>query len=212
SVVLTLRRPIPTLFPYTTLFRSGVGGIEAEAGMLGQPSYFPAREVIGVKFTGSFPQGTTATDLALKVTQVLREKNVVGKFVEYFGPGLKDMPLADRATISNMAPEYGATCGFFPVDEESLSYLRLTGRSEEQIELVEKYCKENNLWYSADQKDPEYTEVVEINLSELEPNLSGPKRPQDLISLSNMKKEFNKAITAPEGNQGLGLDKSEFDK
>ncbi|HLR66238.1 aconitate hydratase AcnA [Virgibacillus alimentarius] len=190
----------------------GVGGIEAEAGMLGQPSYFPAPEVIGVKFTGSFPQGTTATDLALKVTQVLREKNVVGKFVEYFGPGLKDMPLADRATISNMAPEYGATCGFFPVDEESLSYLRLTGRSEEQIELVEKYCKENNLWYSADQKDPEYTEVVEINLSELEPNLSGPKRPQDLISLSNMKKEFNKAITAPEGNQGLGLDKSEFDK
>ena len=190
----------------------GVGGIEAEAGMLGQPSYFPAPEVIGVKFTGSFPQGTTATDLALKVTQVLREKNVVGKFVEYFGPGLKDMPLADRATISNMAPEYGATCGFFPVDEESLNYLRLTGRKEEQIELVEKYCKENDLWYDADQKDPEYTETLEINLSELEPNLSGPKRPQDLISLSDMKKEFNKAITAPEGNQGFGLDKSEFDK
>ncbi|MEW9676158.1 aconitate hydratase AcnA [Lentibacillus sp. L22] len=190
----------------------GVGGIEAEAGMLGQPSYFPAPEVIGVKFTGSFPQGTTATDLALKVTQTLREKNVVGKFVEYFGPGLKDMPLADRATISNMAPEYGATCGFFPVDEESLSYLRLTGRSEEHIALVEKYCKENNLWYSPDQADPEYTELVEINLSELEPNLSGPKRPQDLIPLSNMKKEFNKAVTAPAGNQGLGLDKSEFDK
>ena len=190
----------------------GVGGIEAEAGMLGQPSYFPAPEVIGVKFTGNFPQGTTATDLALKVTQVLREKNVVGKFVEYFGPGLKDMPLADRATISNMAPEYGATCGFFPVDEEALNYLRLTGRKEEQIELVEKYCKENDLWYDADQKDPEYTETVEINLSELEPNLSGPKRPQDLISLSDMKKEFNKAITAPEGNQGFGLDKSEFDK
>ncbi|MEN1969965.1 aconitate hydratase AcnA [Lentibacillus sp. N15] len=190
----------------------GVGGIEAEAGMLGQPSYFPAPEVIGVKFTGSFPQGTTATDLALKVTQVLREKNVVGKFVEYFGPGLQDMPLADRATISNMAPEYGATCGFFPVDKESLSYLRLTGRSEEHIELVEKYCKENNLWYSPDQADPEYTELVEINLSELEPNLSGPKRPQDLIALSNMKKQFNKAVTAPAGNQGLGLDKSEFDK
>ncbi|GAA0417783.1 aconitate hydratase AcnA [Virgibacillus salarius] len=190
----------------------GVGGIEAEAGMLGQPSYFPAPEVIGVKFTGSFPNGTTATDLALKVTQVLREKNVVGKFVEYFGPGLKDMPLADRATISNMAPEYGATCGFFPVDEESLNYLRLTGRDEEQIDLVEKYCKLNNLWYSADQKDPEYTDLVEINLSELEPNLSGPKRPQDLIALSNMKKEFNKAITAPAGNQGFGLDKSEFKK
>src|SRR5690625_5042327 len=154
----------------------GVGGIEAEAGMLGQPSYFPAPEVIGVKFTGSFPQGTTATDLALKVTQTLRDKNVVGKFVEYFGPGLKDMPLADRATISNMAPEYGATCGLFPVDEETLNYLRLTGRSEEQIDLVETYCKNNNLWYSPDQKDPEYTEIVEINLSELEPNLPGPKR------------------------------------
>ncbi|MBC5636064.1 aconitate hydratase AcnA [Ornithinibacillus sp. BX22] len=190
----------------------GVGGIEAEAGMLGQPSYFPQPEVIGVKFTGSFPQGTTATDLALKVTQVLRERNVVGKFVEYFGPGLKDMPLADRATISNMAPEYGATCGFFPVDEEALNYLRLTGRSEEHIKLVEKYCKENNLWYSPEVTDPEYTEVVEINLSELEPNLSGPKRPQDLIPLSKMKEEFNKAITAPQGNQGFGLDKSEFDK
>ncbi|RKQ37575.1 aconitate hydratase AcnA [Oceanobacillus halophilus] len=190
----------------------GVGGIEAEAGMLGQPSYVPTPEVIGVKFTGSFPNGTTATDLALKVTQVLREKNVVGKFVEYFGPGLQDMPLADRATISNMAPEYGATCGFFPVDNESLNYLRLTGRSEEQIQLVEKYCKANSLWYSPDQADPEYTEVVEINLSELEPNLSGPKRPQDLIPLSGMQDEFNKAVTAPEGNQGFGLDKSEFDK
>ncbi|SER09506.1 aconitase [Gracilibacillus ureilyticus] len=190
----------------------GVGGIEAEAGMLGQPSYFPAPEVIGVKFTGSFPNGTTATDLALKVTQVLREKKVVGKFVEYFGPGLKDMPLADRATISNMAPEYGATCGFFPVDAEALNYLRLTGRSEEHISLVEKYCKENNLWYSPDQPDPEFTDLVEIDLSELEPNLSGPKRPQDLIPLSNMKDEFNKAITAPAGNQGFGLDASEFDK
>ncbi len=190
----------------------GVGGIEAEAGMLGQPSYFPAPEVIGVKFTGTFPNGTTATDLALKVTQVLREQNVVGKFVEYFGPGLKDMPLADRATISNMAPEYGATCGFFPIDQESLDYLKLTGRDDELIALVEKYCKENDLWYDADQKDPEYTQVIEIDLSDLEPNLSGPKRPQDLIALSDMKKEFNKAITAPEGNQGFGMDKSEFDK
>ncbi|GAA0338199.1 aconitate hydratase AcnA [Oceanobacillus oncorhynchi subsp. oncorhynchi] len=190
----------------------GVGGIEAEAGMLGQPSYFPAPEVIGVKFTGSFPNGTTATDLALKVTQVLREQSVVGKFVEYFGPGLKDMPLADRATISNMAPEYGATCGFFPVDQETLDYMKLTGRSDELISVVEKYCKENDLWYDADGADPEYTKVIEINLSELEPNLSGPKRPQDLIALSDMKKKFNKAITAKEGNQGFGLDKSEFDK
>ncbi|HLS66348.1 MAG TPA: aconitate hydratase AcnA [Pseudogracilibacillus sp.] len=190
----------------------GVGGIEAEAGMLGQPSYFPAPEVIGVKFTGSFPEGTTATDLALTVTQLLREKNVVGKFVEYYGPGLADMPLADRATISNMAPEYGATCGFFPVDEETLNYLRLTGRSEEQIAIVEQYCKENNLWYDANQPDPEYTETVEINLSELVPNLAGPKRPQDRIALTDMKKEFRKSVTAPEGVQGFGLDESEFDK
>src|SRR5699024_4604308 len=190
----------------------GVGGIEAEAGMLGQPSYFPQPEVIGVKFTVSYPQGTTATDLALKVTKTLRDKHVVGKFVEYFGPGLQSMALADRATISNMSPEYGATAGYFPVDKESLDYLRLTGRSEEQIALVEKYCKENDLWYSPDMEDPEYSDVVEINLSELEPNLAGPKRPQDLIPLSAMKKEFNKAVTAPVGNQGFGLDKSEFDK
>ncbi|WP_028782890.1 aconitate hydratase AcnA [Thalassobacillus devorans] len=190
----------------------GVGGIEAEAGMLGQPSYFPAPEVVGVKLKGSFPNGTTATDLALKVTQVLREKKVVGKFVEFFGPGLQEMPLADRATISNMAPEYGATCGFFPVDGESLDYLRLTGRSEEQIELVEKYCKENDLWYSPELPDPEFTELVEIDLSELEPNLSGPKRPQDLIPLSKMKESFNQALTAPTGPQGFGLDKDEIEK
>jgi aconitate hydratase len=190
----------------------GVGGIEAEAGMLGKPSYFPAPEVIGVKFVGSYPNGVNATDLALKVTQVLREKNVVGKFVEYFGPGLKDMPLVDRATISNMAPEYGATAGLFPIDEETLSYLHLTGRTQEQIDLVEKYSKENSLWYDPEEGDPEYSDIVTIDLSELEPNLSGPKRPQDLISLTNMQDEFNKAITAPEGNQGFGKDKSEFDK
>ncbi|MBB6452809.1 aconitate hydratase [Salirhabdus euzebyi] len=190
----------------------GVGGIEAEAGMLGQPSYFPAPEVIGVKLTGSLPGGTTATDLALKVTQVLREKKVVGKFVEFFGPALSAMPLADRATISNMAPEYGATCGFFPVDSEALEYLRLTGRSEEQIKVVETYCKENDLFYTPDQKDPEFTDLVEINLSELEPNLSGPKRPQDLIALSDMKESFNKALTAPAGNHGFGLEESEKNK
>ncbi|WP_079480091.1 aconitate hydratase AcnA [Halobacillus salinus] len=190
----------------------GVGGIEAEAGMLGQPSYFPAPEVIGVKLVGSFPQGTTATDLALKVTQKLREQNVVGKFVEFFGPGLQEMPLADRATISNMAPEYGATCGFFPVDGETLEYMRLTGRSEEQIGLVEEYSKRNNLWFDPSQEDPDFTQLVEIDLAELEPNLSGPKRPQDLIPLSQMKDSFEKAITGPEGNHGFGLDKSEFDK
>ncbi|GAE24425.1 aconitate hydratase [Halalkalibacter wakoensis JCM 9140] len=191
----------------------GVGGIEAEAGMLGQPSYFPVPEVIGVKFTGSLPSGTTATDVALKVTQVLREKKVVGKFVEFFGPGLAEMPLADRATISNMAPEYGATCGFFPVDVEALNYMRLTGRSEEQIKLVEEYSKANDLFYvPGETPDPTYTSVVEVDLSEIEANLSGPKRPQDLVRLSDMQKSFRDAVVAPQGTQGLGQTEAEFDK
>ncbi|WP_066288385.1 aconitate hydratase AcnA [Bacillus sp. FJAT-29937] len=189
----------------------GVGGIEAEAGMLGQPSYFPVPEVVGVKLIGELPDGATATDLALKVTQVLRSHGVVGKFVEFFGPGVTELPLADRATIANMAPEYGATCGFFPVDEESLEYMRLTGRSEEQIKLVETYSKENGLFFDPS-LEPVYTNVVEINLSDIEANLSGPKRPQDLIPLSAMKQEFNKALTAPQGNQGFGLDGKEIDK
>ncbi|MDX8366959.1 aconitate hydratase AcnA [Cytobacillus sp. IB215665] len=190
----------------------GVGGIEAEAGMLGQPSYFPVPEVIGVKLTGALPNGTTATDLALKVTQVLRAKGVVGKFVEFYGPGVAELPLADRATISNMAPEYGATCGFFPVDEEALEYMRLTGRSEEQVKVVEAYCKANGMFFTADAEDPIFTDVIEINLSAIEANLSGPKRPQDLIPLTNMKEAFNTALTAEAGNQGFGLDKAELDK
>ena len=189
----------------------GVGGIEAEAGMLGQPSYFPVPEVVGVKLVGELPDGATATDLALKVTQVLRSHGVVGKFVEFFGPGVPALPLADRATIANMAPEYGATCGFFPVDDESLAYMRLSGRSEEQIKVVETYCKENGLFFDP-ALEPVYTNVVEINLAEIEANLSGPKRPQDLIPLSAMKKEFNKAITAPQGNQGFGFDEKEIEK
>ncbi|WP_096435280.1 aconitate hydratase AcnA [Alteribacter populi] len=190
----------------------GVGGIEAEAGMLQQPSYFPVPEVIGMKFTGSLAEGATATDLALKVTQVLREKNVVGKFVEFFGPGLAEMPLADRATISNMAPEYGATCGFFPVDEEALNYMRLTGRSEEQVKLVEAYSKANDMFYEPGKAEPHFTDVVELDLSTIEPNLSGPKRPQDLIPLSEMKQEWNKSLSAPVGNQGFGLSPAEIDK
>ncbi|QQZ11259.1 aconitate hydratase AcnA [Heyndrickxia vini] len=190
----------------------GVGGIEAEAGMLGQPSYFPIPEVIGVKLTGELPNGATATDLALKVTQVLRQKGVVGKFVEFFGPGVAVLPLADRATIANMAPEYGATCGFFPVDAESLAYLRLTGRPEEHIKLVEKYLQENNMFFTPENEEPVYTDVVEINLSEIEANLSGPKRPQDLIPLSKMQKAFQDALTAPVGNQGFGLKESEIEK
>ncbi|MEL3972205.1 aconitate hydratase AcnA [Rossellomorea oryzaecorticis] len=190
----------------------GVGGIEAEAGMLGQPSYFPIPEVIGVKFTGELPNGATATDLALKVTQVLRQKGVVGKFVEYFGPGVATLPLADRATIANMAPEYGATCGFFPVDAESLDYLRLTGRDDTHIKMVEEYLKQNEMFFTPEKEEPTYTDVVEIDLSKVEANLSGPKRPQDLIPLSDMKETFHKSITAKEGVQGFGLDASEINK
>ncbi|MEC1524197.1 aconitate hydratase AcnA [Neobacillus niacini] len=189
----------------------GVGGIEAEAGMLGQPSYFPVPEVVGVKLTGELPNGATATDLALKVTQVLRSQGVVGKFVEFFGPGVSVLPLADRATIANMAPEYGATCGFFPIDDESLAYMRLTGREEEHINVVEQYCKANGLFFDP-ALEPVYTNVVEIDLSVIEANLSGPKRPQDLIPLSKMKEEFVKAVSAPQGNQGFGLQADELEK
>lgn len=189
----------------------GVGGIEAEAGMLGQPSYFPVPEVVGVRLTGELPNGATATDLALKVTQVLRSQGVVGKFVEFFGPGVSVLPLADRATIANMAPEYGATCGFFPIDDESLAYMRLTGREEEQINVVEQYCKANGLFFDP-AIEPVYTNVVEIDLSVIEANLSGPKRPQDLIPLSKMKEEFVKAVSAPQGNQGFGLQADELEK
>ncbi|MEI2440212.1 aconitate hydratase AcnA [Priestia megaterium] len=190
----------------------GVGGIEAEAGMLGQPSYFPVPEVIGVKLVGELPNGTTATDLALKVTQVLRQKGVVGKFVEFFGPGVAELPLADRATIANMAPEYGATCGFFPVDAEALAYMRLTGRDEKDIQVVEQYTKANGLFFTPENEDPIFTDVVEINLAEIEANLSGPKRPQDLIPLSQMQTEFKKALTAPVSNQSFGLDAKDADK
>lgn len=190
----------------------GVGGIEAEAGMLGQPSYFPVPEVIGVKISGELPEGTTATDLALKVTQLLRTESVVGKFVEFFGPGLSKMSLADRATISNMSPENGATATYFPVDEVTLDYLRLSGRSEEQIQLVEDYTKANGLFHTPDAKDPRFTKVVELDLSEVEPSLSGPKRPQDRIPLTKMKEEFNAELTREQGNHGFGFGADEIKK
>ncbi|WP_422389713.1 aconitate hydratase AcnA [Candidatus Enterococcus dunnyi] len=188
----------------------GVGGIEAEASMLGEPSYFPIPEVIGVRFVNELSQGATATDLALKVTQVLREQKVVGKFVEFFGPGLVNLSLADRATVANMAPEYGATCGFFPVDDETIRYLRLTGREEHAVKVAEHYLKENQLFYepSTDQ-EPSYTKVIEIDLSKIVANLAGPKRPQDLIPLTEMKNSFEEALNAPSGLQGFGLSKEQ---
>lgn len=190
----------------------GVGGIEAEAGMLGQPSYFPVPDVIGVRIVGSLPNGTTATDLALRVTQLLREESVVGKFVEFFGPSLSHMSLADRATVSNMSPENGATATFFPVDQVTLDYLRLTGRSEKQVQLVEDYCKVNGLFYTPDAEDPNFTKVLELNLSDVRASLAGPKRPQDRVALTDMKEEFEASLTRPAGNQGFGFKKSELNK
>ncbi|MBU5355935.1 aconitate hydratase AcnA [Paenibacillus barcinonensis] len=183
----------------------GVGGIEAEAGMLGQPLYFVTPDVIGFKLTGSLSEGATATDLALTVTQMLRKKGVVGKFVEFYGPGLANIGLADRATVANMAPEYGATIGFFPVDSETLNYLRSTGRSDEQVDLVEAYYKAQGMFRTADTVDPEFTDVIELDLGSVVPSLAGPKRPQDRIELTQMKESFNSIIRTPVDKGGYGL-------
>ncbi len=186
----------------------GVGGIEAEAVMLGQPIYMLAPEVVGFKLVGRLPEGTTATDLVLVVTQLLREKGVVGKFVEYYGPGLSNMSLPDRATLANMCPEYGATVGFFPVDAETLNYLRRTGRSEESVALVENYTKEQGLFRYDDSPDPYFTDVVELDLGSVQPSLAGPNRPQDRILLSDMKSEFRSSLTRPYSQRGFSLDES----
>jgi len=172
----------------------GVGGIEAEAAMLGQPISMLIPEVIGVKLKGTLREGVTATDLVLTITQVLRKKDVVGKFVEYFGAGLHELSLADRATIANMAPEYGATCGFFPIDQATLDYLHLTGRDENSIALVEAYAKIQGLWYEKNMEDPVFTDVVEIDLDTVRPSLAGPKRPQDRVDLNETKETFNKLL------------------
>jgi len=172
----------------------GVGGIEAEAAMLGQPVSMLIPQVVGVKLTGRLREGATATDLVLTITEMLRKHGVVGKFVEYFGPGLQDLPLADRATIGNMSPEYGATCGIFPIDKETLTYLRLTGRSEEQIALVEAYCKEQGLFHDANTPEAAYSELLALDLGTVEPSLAGPKRPQDRVVLSQAKESFEKAL------------------
>ncbi|NOU93503.1 aconitate hydratase AcnA [Paenibacillus sp. LMG 31456] len=183
----------------------GVGGIEAEAGMLGQPLYFVTPEVIGFKLTGNLPEGSTATDLALTVTQMLRKKGVVGKFVEFFGPGLSNISLADRATVANMAPEYGATIGFFPVDAESLNYMRSTGREEDQIALVEAYYKAQGMFRTDATPDPVFSDVIELDMSSVVPSLAGPKRPQDRIELTSMKESFNSIIRTPIEKGGYGL-------
>src|SRR5687767_1598031 len=172
----------------------GVGGIEAEAAMLGQPVSMLIPEVVGFRVTGKLNPGATATDLVLTVTEQLRKKKVVGKFVEFFGPGLSSLALADRATIANMAPEYGATMGFFPVDDETLKYLRLSGRPAEQIALVEAYCKEQGLFRTDATPDPEFSEMLELDLGTVAPSIAGPKRPQDRIPLSRVKPSFLEAL------------------
>ncbi|GAB4363860.1 MAG: aconitate hydratase AcnA [Calditrichia bacterium] len=172
----------------------GVGGIEAEAVMLGQPYYMLLPEVVGVKLTGELPEGTTATDLVLTITEQLRKYGVVGKFVEYFGSGLSNLSLPDRATIANMSPEYGATMGFFPIDEAVLSYLQLSGRPQELIDLVEYYAREQGMFRTDSTPDPQYTSVLEIDMSQIEPSMAGPKRPQDRVALNHMKPKFFEAM------------------
>ena len=180
----------------------GVGGIEAEAAMLGEAISMLVPQVVGFRLHGALPEGATATDLVLTVVQILRQTGVVGKFVEYFGHGVTSLPLADRATIGNMSPEYGATCGFFPVDEETLRYLRLTGRSDDHVALVEAYCRENGLWHDPDEQ-PTYSEIVELDLSTVEPSIAGPRRPQDRIPLREARNAFSAALPSfgvAEGN------------
>ncbi|HEU5216910.1 MAG TPA: aconitate hydratase AcnA, partial [Gaiellaceae bacterium] len=171
----------------------GVGGIEAEAAMLGEALSMLVPQVVGFRLTGALREGATATDLVLTVTEILRRTGVVGKFVEYFGPGVGSLALADRATLGNMSPEYGATCGFFPVDEVTLEYLRLTGRDEGRIALVEAYCKENLLWHEPEEH-PEYSQVVELDLEDVEPSLAGPRRPQDRVPLASAKEKFIESL------------------
>jgi aconitate hydratase len=183
----------------------GVGGIEAEATMLGQPLYMLMPEVVGMKLVGELAPGATATDLVLRVTEILRKEGVVNKFVEFFGDGVSRMTLADRATIANMAPEYGATMGFFPVDEETLRFMKRTGRTNDEVALVERYCKEQGLFRLDGAADLTYTKVLTLDLSSVEPSLAGPKRPQDRVPLKTLKASFSKALSAPIAERGFGL-------
>ncbi len=182
----------------------GVGGIEAEAAMLGQPVSMLVPQVVGYRLTGKLKEGTTATDLVLTITQALRKLGVVGKFVEFYGPGIAELPLADRATIANMAPEYGATCGIFPVDKETLAYLRLTGRTDEQIALVEAYYREQGLFHTADAPEAEYSATLSLDLSTVVPSVAGPKRPQDRVLLTDVPTSFQDqlpGLLGPSGNR-----------
>ncbi|MCF8564057.1 aconitate hydratase AcnA [Alicyclobacillus tolerans] len=201
-----------TMINGTGVLGWGVGGIEAEACMLGQPLYMLPPEVIGFKLTGQLPEGATATDLALTVTQMLRKKGVVGKFVEFYGSGLSNISLADRATVANMAPEYGATMGFFPVDAETLNYLRNTGRDESLVQLVEAYCKEQGIFRTDATPDPVYTDTLELDMSTVQPTLAGPRRPQDKIELRDMKQKFEEAVQKPLDQGGFGLSSSDVHK
>jgi len=185
----------------------GVGGIEAEAAMLGQPLSMLVPQVVGFKLSGELTEGATATDLVLTVTQILRQRGVVGKFVEYFGHGLAQLSIADRATIGNMSPEYGATCGYFPVEDETLRYLRMTGRDERRVALVEAYCKENMLWHDPDD-EPTYSQVVELDLATVEPSLAGPRRPQDRVPLAEAKSAFIGSL----GSFGVEYSNGTYDK
>jgi aconitate hydratase len=190
----------------------GVGGIEAEAAMLGQPIDMLTPDVIGVRLSGQLSEGVTATDLTLTITQALRKKGVVDKFVEYFGPGLSTLSLPDRATIANMAPEYGATIGYFPVDAETLRYLKMTGRPKEAVDLVESYYKEQGLFHTSESPEPEFTDTLEINLDTVESSLAGPKRPQDRVPLTQMKRSFRSALAAPIKEGGFELDAAELNR
>ncbi|PQO45201.1 aconitate hydratase AcnA [Blastopirellula marina] len=187
----------------------GVGGIEAEAVMLGQPIYMLTPQVVGFELTGKLGPGVTATDMVLTITQILRKQGVVGKFVEFYGPGVSHMSLADRATIANMAPEYGATMGFFPVDAETLNYMTRTGRTAGEVDRVERYTKEQGL-FRTDDMAPIYTSVVTLDLSTVEPSLAGPKRPQDRVALKNMKSEFHKSLVSAPNDRGFGLSEDDL--
>src|SRR4051794_17678758 len=181
----------------------GVGGIEAEAAMLGQPMSMLIPQVLGFKLSGELPEGATATDLVLTVTERLREKGVVGRFVEFYGPGIANLPLADRATIGNMSPEFGSTCAIFPIDAETLRYLAFSGRPKELIDLVEAYAKEQGMWHDEDAEEPTFSDTIELDLGDVVPSIAGPKRPQDRVSLDEAKVEFREALKnyLPDGEE-----------